>query len=263
MEYKEILYSVEEGIATITLNHPRLLNAIGGAMQREVARALEQAQADPEVKVVMLTGAGRAFCAGVNPRDLDQIVKCSIPELEEYLRRGPIAIAMAAEKLEKPLLAAVNGPAVGLGMDLASICDIRLASQSARFGMLYVRTGAVPRMGGCYLLPRIVGLATALELIWTGRLIDAQEALGIGYVSRVLPPAELLPATRELARQLAKSPSLVIRLTKGLIYGSWRVDFHAALEAALQAATLDHVSEDAVEGPRAWLEKREPVFKGH
>ena len=164
--------------------------------------------------------------------------------------------------LDKPYIAAVNGPAVGAGMDMCSMCDIRIASEEARFAMAYVKVGLVPGDGGCYYLPRIVGLAKALELIWTGDFIDAHEAMRIGYVSRVAPAGELMSTTRELAERIARGPAVAIQLAKRLVYRGLDSDVHEALEAASQAMAIVQTTEDSREGPRAFAEKREPQFRG-
>ncbi|MFQ5827282.1 MAG: enoyl-CoA hydratase/isomerase family protein [Dehalococcoidia bacterium] len=261
MEFKNIIYAKEEGVATITLNRPRSLNDAIPRLQDELGSAIEAAGIDPEVKVVVITGSGRAFCSGGNPRIIARAggsPQDTIYNLRHRLHR----IARAAAGLDKPYLGAINGPAVGVGMDLASMCDMRIASERARFGMLYVRMGVSPRGGGCYYLPRIVGVARACELIWTGRMMDAEEALSMGYVSRVVPPEELMATTMDLARQLARGPSVAIELTKRQIYSGLLADLNTALEAQVHAALIEITTEDGREGFQSWVEKREPVFKG-
>jgi 2-(1,2-epoxy-1,2-dihydrophenyl)acetyl-CoA isomerase len=164
--------------------------------------------------------------------------------------------------MEKPYIAAVNGAAVGAGMDMASMCDIRFAAESARFGMTYVRMGLIPGDGGCYFLPRIVGMAKALDLIWTGRLIDAKEALGMGYVSAVMPDEALISFTREYALRLVNGPAVAIQQSKRLAYRSQDITLDSALDLAQQAMFIAQETEDSREGPRAFAEKREPQFKG-
>jgi 2-(1,2-epoxy-1,2-dihydrophenyl)acetyl-CoA isomerase len=183
-------------------------------------------------------------------------------EMARQMRQDIHGLALTLAELDKPYIGAINGPAVGGGMDFASMCDIRIASEKAKFGMAYVRMGLPPAVGGCYFLPRIVGIAKACELIWTGRIIDAEEALRIGYVSRVVPPSELAAATKELATQLAKGPSIAIRLAKHLIYRCLDLDLAKALEDHLMALLIAQGTEDAKEGPMAFIEKREPIFKG-
>jgi 2-(1,2-epoxy-1,2-dihydrophenyl)acetyl-CoA isomerase len=265
MEFEDILYTKEDGTGTITLNRPQTLNALAGSIQQEWMRAIEDAAKDDEVRVVVVTGAGRAFCAGANPRALDHMrQEQSSPTTgkREPLREGSQNMFRVVMDLDKPYIGAINGAAVGGGMDLASMCDIRIASDRAKFSMAYVRMGVIPASGGCYFLPRIVGIANACELIWTGRMIDAHEALRIGYVSKVVPHDELATATKELATQLAKGPAVAIKMAKRLIYGSLDLDLNEALEHLDQATRIVDNTEDAKEGPRAWVEKREPIFKG-
>lgn len=263
MDFQDITYTKEKGIAIITLNRPHIMNAVSQRMITEWQRALFDAQEDSEVKAVIVTGGGRTFCSGGNPREL-LAFRHSVAEARKRAMTSDrlLVIVDAVARLEKPYIAAVNGPAVGAGMDLATMCDIRIASERARFSMAYVRMGEVPVGGGCYFLPRIVGIARACELIWTGKMIDAQEALRIGYVSRVVPPEELMPAALELATQIAKGPAVAIQQAKKLIYRCWELDLDAACTALRASELIALVTEDAKEGPRAWVEKREPVFKG-
>jgi 2-(1,2-epoxy-1,2-dihydrophenyl)acetyl-CoA isomerase len=232
-------------------------------MTREWIAAIEDAKKADEVKVLVVTGAGRAFCSGENPRNL-AARRGSYPAEEplDRLSEATYGVAGALLDFHKPYIGSINGAAAGAGMDLASLCDIRIASDRARFGMTYVRMGLVPGDGGCYFLPRIVGIAKAAELIWTGRIFDAEEALHIGYVSKVVPHDELPAATKELASQLVKGPSVAIQLAKRLIYRCLDLDLNRALEAAESAMLIAQSTEDAREGPRAWVEKREPLFKG-
>jgi 2-(1,2-epoxy-1,2-dihydrophenyl)acetyl-CoA isomerase len=186
----------------------------------------------------------------------------SAADRRSWLRDTVHHVPRQAALLDKPYLAAVNGAAVGAGMDMCSMCDLRIASEEARFAMTYVKVGLVPGDGGCYYLPRIVGLAKALELIWTGDFIDAQEALRIGYVSKVVPAGELLATAHELAGRIARGPAVAVQLAKRLVYRGLTADVQEALEAAGQAMAIVQSTEDAREGPRAFAEKREPQFKG-
>jgi len=272
MEFQDILYDKSDGIATITLNRPDRMNSFTNQTIREWAAALEDARLDNDVRAVVLTGAGRGFCAGA---DLKAEVRDmgvgatgregglpSAAERRNWLRDGVHYVPRAVALLDKPYIAAVNGPAVGAGMDMASMCDIRIASDQARFAMAYVKVGLVPGDGGCYYLPRIVGVAKALELIWTGDFIDAEEALRIGYVSKVVPPDQLMPATRELAQRIAEGPAVAIQLAKRLVYRGLDATIWEALEQASTAMGIVQATEDALEGPRAFREKRKPQFKG-
>ncbi len=269
MEFEQILYDKAEGVATITLNRPERMNAFTPTMIREWAQALEDARTDRDVSAVIVTGAGRGFCAGADLRggsDLTAGARDDEPITaagrRNWLRDGVHNVPRQVALLDKPYIAAVNGAAVGAGMDMCSMADIRIASEQARFAMTYVKIGLVPGDGGCYYLPRIVGLAKALELIWTGDFIDAQEAFRIGYVTKVVPPDDLLPTARELAERIARGPAVAIQLAKRLAYRSQTSDVHEALEAASHSMGIVQATEDAREGPRAFAEKREPQFKG-
>ncbi len=266
MDFKTILYSVEDGIATITINRPHVMNAITFEVIEEWRAAIETAADDDAVKVVIVTGAGRTFSAGGDPRMLlDLREKNPLPPIGQRRNikmQTMLNLARVSAMLEKPYIAAVNGPAIGGGMDIISLCDIRIASDKARFGSGFVRMGEIPTAGGCYSLPRIVGIAKACELIWTGKIITAEEALRIGYVSQVVPNDQLMPTVRELALQLAKGPTIAINLTKRLIHRCLDLDFDTAMELHLIGQGVIETTEDAREGPRAWVEKREPQFKG-
>lgn len=268
MDFEQIIYDKSDGIATITLNRPERMNAFTGKMIDEWYQALLDANTDPDMRVVIVTGSGRGFCAGADVargegplRGLQNRERTPV-ENRNFLRDGVQRIPRLVSLMEKPYIAAVNGAAVGAGMDMASMCDMRFASDQARFGMTYVRMGIIPGDGGAYYLPRIVGTARALDLIWTGRIMDAQEALAMGYVTAVVPADELMAYTREYATKLAKGPAVSIQLAKRLVYRSAHTDVDAALDLAVQAMYIAQGTEDAVEGPKAFAEKREPQFKG-
>lgn len=268
VEYEHILYDVADGIATITLNRPERLNAFDDLMLTEWLDAIERSDADGDVRAIILTGAGRGFCSGmdvaheVSGEGVLQTQE-TVAERRHSLRNRVHPIPRALIQLEKPYIAAVNGAAVGAGMDMASMADIRFASERARFGMAYVRMGLIPGDGGAWSLPRIVGTAKALELIWSGELFDAREALRIGYVSAVHPPEELVERTREFTLKIASGPATAIQLAKKLVYRSASLTFDEHLDFAQMAMTLAQSTEDAKEGPRAFTEKRPPNFKGY
>jgi 2-(1,2-epoxy-1,2-dihydrophenyl)acetyl-CoA isomerase len=269
MTYEQILYDVSDGVATITLNRPERMNAFTNTMIAEWAQAIETARLDREVRAVIVTGAGRGFCAGADLRAGSGVPEAARTEgtlsaasRRNWLRDGVHNVPRQVALLDKPYIAALNGAAVGAGMDMASMADIRIAAEEARFAMTYVKVGLVPGDGGCYYLPHIVGLAKALELIWTGDFIDAREALRIGYVSQVVPASELMTAARELALRIAQGPAVAIQLAKRLVYRGLTMDVNEALEAAGQAMAIVQSTEDAKEGPRAFAEKRAPKFTG-
>ncbi|MCK9518884.1 MAG: enoyl-CoA hydratase/isomerase family protein [Dehalococcoidia bacterium] len=267
MDYQAILYDVENAVATITLNKPERLNAFDDEMLAEWHHALQRADQDPGVRVIILTGAGRGFCSGMNVQAEASGAgvlrsESTVAERRHSLRDRVHPIPRTLIQLEKPYIAAINGAAAGAGMDMASMADIRFASSNARMGMTYVRMGLVPGDGGCYSLPRAVGTQRALDLIWSGRMITAQEALEYGYVLAVYEPAELMPRVREYAEQLAKGPATALQLSKKLVYRSANIPFDEHLDMAQMAMFIAQTTEDAKEGPRAFVEKREPQFKG-
>ena len=268
MSDAQILYDVRGNVATITLSRPDRMNAFTDQMLEEWHAAVQRAHFDNGVRVVIVTGEGRAFCAGadVSSKGVGADVMGENPNApatnRNGLRNSVQRIPRALMSLEKPYIAAVNGAAVGAGMDMASMADIRISSDRAKFGMAYVRMGLVPGDGGAYFLPRIVGMSKALELMWTGRIFGPDEALAMGYVSRVVPHDDLIKETVDFAEELAKGPAVSIQLIKRLAYRSQEAGLHEALEMAEHAMVIARSTEDAMEGPLAFAEKREPNFQG-
>ncbi|MDP2919908.1 MAG: enoyl-CoA hydratase/isomerase family protein [Dehalococcoidia bacterium] len=262
MEYKDITYAVEDNLAVITLNRPQTLNAFTPGLIDEWADALQKSQADPKVRVVMVTGAGRGFCSGMDVRGA---AGGGEPQplymRRNYMKLGVHKVCRAAEHLDKPYIAAINGPAAGAGMDMASMADIRVISNTARVGMTYIRMGLLPGDAGCYFLPRIIGAAKALEMIWTGRMIDADEALRIGYVSAIFPEAEFLTKAREYCRQFMQA-AVATQYAKRMVWRGIDLFRNINLEMAEMAMLINSTSPDTREGPRAWVEKREPKWSG-
>lgn len=264
----DLLYELEDGVAVITLNSPETLNALTPEMISLWAEHLESARLDSNVRAVVVTGAGRGFCSGMNvkARAIDQSAAQSTPHrpLDSYghLRNSVHRVANAVRALDKPYIAAVNGPAAGAGMDMVNMADIRFAAESARFVMAYVKVGLIPGDGGCYYLPKILGMARALDLMWTGRALLPTEALEIGYVLKVFPDSDLLPETMAYARQLAKGPAVAIQQIRRLAYQSQESSHELALSLAESAMFVVQQTEDAREGPRAFAERREPKFQG-
>lgn len=266
---EQILYDVDDHIATITLNRPERMNAFTDVMIREWAEALNMARTDSDVRVVIVTGNGRGFCAGADlksgsgiPETARRDTPPTAAERRNWLRDGVHQVPRAVQLLDKPYIAAVNGSAVGAGMDMASMADIRIASEQAKFAMSYVRVGLVPGDGGAYFLPRIVGVAKALELIWTGDFLSAQDALACGYVSKVVPGDDLMSETRAFAKRLAEGPAVAMQLAKRLVYRGLNADWQEAFEQANTAMAIAQTTEDAREGPRAFAESRPPQFQG-
>lgn len=263
MTYTCLLYDVRDGIATLTLNRPERLNALGGTLREELGDALGRACADEGVRVVVLTGAGKGFCAGGDVKAMHEAREQSRtrPLLEKVAPFRDRVVLMMRDA-PKPLIAAVNGAAAGAGMNLALACDIRIASTTAKFSQAFVRRGLHPDWGGTYFLPRVVGMAKACELIFTGAVIDAEEALRLGIVTAVHPPERLMEATCELAARIAAGPPIAIRLARRALYHNQDADLRAALEFETFAQNVCIETEDAAEGIRAFVEKRDPKFQG-
>jgi len=263
MTYECLLYEVKDGIATLTLNRPERLNALGGTLRQDLHDALTRAGADPEVRVMVVTGAGKGFCSGGDVKAMGE-AKAGQRErpLLEKIAPGRDRTLLAMREAPQPIIAAVNGAAAGAGMNLALGCDLRIASTAAKFTQAFVKRGLHPDWGGTYFLPRVVGMAKACEMIFTGEVIDATEALRLGIVSRVVAPEELLPTAYEVARRIAAGPPVAIRLAKRSLYANEDLDLRGALQMETMAQNICFETEDATEGIRAFGEKRAPIFKG-
>ena len=263
MTYECLLYEVKDGIATLTLNRPDRLNALGGSLREDLHDAVTRSAADPEVRVMVITGAGKGFCSGGDVKAMGE-AKAGQRErpLIEKIAPGRDRTLLAMREAPQPIIAAVNGAAAGAGMNLALGCDIRLASTAAKFTQAFVKRGLHPDWGGTYFLPRLVGTAKACEMIFTGDVIDAAEAERLGIASRVVAPEELMPAAYEFARRIAAGPPVAIRLAKRSIYANSELDLRAALQVETMAQNICFETEDATEGIRAFGEKRAPTFKG-
>jgi 2-(1,2-epoxy-1,2-dihydrophenyl)acetyl-CoA isomerase len=263
MTYKCLLVETKDAVATLTLNRPERLNALGDTLRDDLHDALTRASQDPAVRVIVLTGAGKGFCSGGDVKAMHEAKeqRAQRPMLEK-IAPGRDRTLLAMRDAPQPIIAAVNGAAAGAGMNLALGCDIRLASTTARFGETFVKRGLHVDWGGTYFLPRLVGMAKACELIFTGEMIGAEEALRLGIVSSVHAPEELLPAAHELAKKIAAGPPIAIRLAKRALYHSQDVDLRAALEFETFAQNVCSETEDAKEGIRAFVEKRPPAFQG-
>jgi enoyl-CoA hydratase/carnithine racemase len=238
-------FTVCDGVGTILLNRPERMNAFTFDMIAAWTDALQQCRKDPAVKVVLVTGAGSAFCSGgdiVEMGDrLQQEPAQRKDELFEKIQRIPLTL----EDLDKPVIAAVNGVATGAGMDLALMCDLRYAAKSARFAETYVKVGLVPGAGGAHFLPRLVGTAKALELFFTGDFIDAEEAMRIGIVNKVFDDAMLVSEVEKIARRIARAPQLTLRMIKRAVYQGMRNDLRTNLDMisshyAVITSTDDH-----------------------
>jgi 2-(1,2-epoxy-1,2-dihydrophenyl)acetyl-CoA isomerase len=263
MTYKCLLYQVENNIATLTLNRPERLNALGDTLREDLHNAILRATDDDNVRAIVITGAGRGFCSGGDVKAMSERDQAGRSHaLADQLAPARDRCIAAMRDCPKPIIAAVNGPAAGAGFNLALACDMRIASSAAKFVQAFVKRGLHPDWGGTYFLPRLVGTAKACELIFTGEPIDATEAARLGIVNAVVAPEELMAKTYELAKKIAAGPPIAIRLAKRAIYHNEDVDMRAALEFETYAQNLCRQTEDSKEGVRAFVEKRAPVFKG-
>jgi len=275
MLFQEVIYSVEQGVAVVTLNRPDRLNAMTLIMAGEIRAAMQQASDDDEVRVIVLTGAGRGFCAGADAARLQGRVSGIAVEEEEAppftgaIEGGlDLPQAFAAKyawiaTVPKPVIAAVNGPAVGVGMVLPMFADIRFASDTARFGTAFSKRGLVPEYGLGWLLPRLIQPSKAFDLLYTARLVDADEAVDMGLVDKVFPTNELLPAVMDYARELATAVSpRSNRVVKRMVYQGLDQGFDSAMEQCLADMADAQKSDDFKEGIAAWTDKRVPIFTG-
>lgn len=267
MELTHIRYENESGngVAVITLNREQARNAYSDEMVDSLCRALDRAQHDPDVRCVVLTGAGTAFSAGGDlkaMRDKTGMFEGGPVELRRRYIEGIQRVPKRILAFEKPIVAAVNGAAIGAGLDLACMCDVRIASERAKFGSTFVRVGLVPGDGGSYFLARIVGYARALELILTARVIKAEHALAIGLVSEVVPDTEVVSRATQVAEEIASNSPLAVALAKRATVSAWDMDARTSLELAASYQGMVQNTEDHLEAVEAMLDKRTPVFKG-
>lgn len=261
MEYSKLLLEKRDGIASIALNRPESFNAYDLDLAAELEQAMETCGRDPEVKAVILTGEGKAFCSGGDIKEMSEWMKGQekpISVLFQRLTRHLHATVVEMRRMPKPIIGAINGVAAGAGFSLAMACDIRLASESARFTQAYTRIGLVPDGGSSHFLPRLVGPARAAELMFLNRVLTAHEALQWGLVSRVVEPQALKEEAMGLATQLAQGPGLAHGLLKGLLLTTWELSLEGQLEEERRAIIRASGTQDFQQGIRAFLNKREP-----
>jgi enoyl-CoA hydratase/carnithine racemase len=260
-------YARDGHIVTNTLNHPETRNAFSDLpVVDALVAAVERLNADFEARAAILTAAGRVFSSGGNVKGMadpkaglvDPLPAKTRLNYQAGIQRVPLAFA----KLEVPIIAAVNGPAIGAGTDLACMCDIRIAAESARFAESFVKVGIVPGDGGAWLLPRAVGYSKAAEMAFTGDAIDAREALACGLVSKVVPDHELMTAARELAGRIALNPPYALRMTKRLMREGQQMRLESLLELSAAMQSLAHATADHKEAVASFIEKRKPEFTG-
>jgi 2-(1,2-epoxy-1,2-dihydrophenyl)acetyl-CoA isomerase len=262
MSEELIKISEDDGIVTITLDRADRLNALAGHMRRDLAEALEEAGSDPGVRVVVITGAGRAFCAGGDVQFMAELLERNDAEEFERILGAARRIVLAIRQMTKPVIASINGPASGAGFNLALSCDLRIASTTATFNQSFVKIGFHPDWGGTYFLPRLVTPNRACEMFFLGEAIDAVEAQRLGLVNWVVAADDLVSETRKLAERLRDGPAISIAAAKHAVYASEHDSLEKMLQYEVEAQLRCFQSEDGREGVRAFLEKRAPRFIG-
>lgn len=259
MEFKYIIYEKNEGVATITLNRPEALNAFSKEVVEEILHALEDVKTDEAVRVVVLTGAGeKAFSAGADIKAMVGMTALKARELSLIGER----LCVGLENLEKPVIAAINGYALGGGLEVAMSCDLRIASENAKMGQTEINIGLIPGWGGTQRLTRLVGMTKAKELVFTGRIIDAKTAEQIGIVNMVVPADKFRETVSQFARDLASKAPVALKVAKALINKGSDIGLDSALALEREGFGVVGSSEDLKEGVSAFTEKRKPVFKG-
>jgi len=262
MTWEHVILEKENHIGTITLNRPEKMNAFGGKMRQEIEEVVNEVCNDKNVRVIVITGAGKAFCVGGDVTEFVSGTTKALMDKSPAERPAMSKIVLALNAVEKPVIAAVNGVAAGGGVNLALACDIRIASQKARFGQVFTRRGVHPDWGGSYFLPRLVGYAKACELIFSAEVIDSAEALEIGMVNKVVPHDSLMKSTMEMAGKMAKNAPIPMAFAKRSLQNFYKWDLAQALDFEAYTLGITMSSKDVTEGFTAFLEKREPKFTG-
>ncbi len=259
--YETVLYEKDNGVATIALNRPEKLNVFDGTMHEELRATLDDAAADEEVRCVVLRGEGRGFSAGA---DLAQVVREADgdPDLGEYLRNTYSRLVKRMAAIEKPIVAALHGPVYGAGVGIALACDLRIAAESAKFSVAFIKIGLMPDAGVTFFLPRVVGLGRAMQMSMLGDAVDAEEAYRIGLVNKLVAEDALAEETRMLAGHLAAMPTGALGRIKHALYASFESDLEFALEREAEGQTFCGYTQDHKEGVAAFFEKRQPQFTG-
>ncbi|MBS4189380.1 enoyl-CoA hydratase/isomerase family protein [Bacillus sp. FJAT-49705] len=255
--FETIKYEIRKSVAWITLNRPEKLNAFTEQINREVQQSIKKASKDPEVRCLVITGEGRAFCSG---QDLDGVLEDM--DHGEVLRNHYNPMVMELHKCEKPVIAAVNGVAAGAGMSLALACDFRLLSEKASFIEAFIHVGLVPDAGNLYYLPKLIGYAKALELAVLGDKISAYDAENLGLATKVIPLERWTEEVTVFAERLASMPTVAIGLIKKNLKSSWNLTLEESLEKDAQAQRIAGLTSDHIEGVKSFMEKRKPVFLG-
>jgi enoyl-CoA hydratase len=258
MEYETIIYKKEDGVGTITLNRPKRMNALNSKVFGELDHVLGEIARDDSIGVAIITGSEKFFAAGA---DITEVGEISTPVDAHGFLREAQAVFNKIEDLEKPVIAAISGLALGGGCELSLACDLRIAAENASFGQPEIKIGVIPGGGGTQRLPRIVGVTKAKELLYTGDFIDANEAHRIGLVNKVVPVASLMDETRKMALKIARQPAFTLKMTKLAVNGGLNMDIKSAMAYEARCFEILFSTEDQKEGMKAFVEKRKPVFK--
>ena len=261
----DLLYEIEGHVATITLNRPDRLNAINGPMLEALSAQLVACQKDANVRAIILTGAGRGFCAGLDLQEQGERLK---QEGDSGVTRGfslfdwRDAPPTVIYRMDKPIICALNGAAAGYGMDMALLCDIRIASENAKMGAVFAKRGVLPESGGTWILPRLIGWHRAAELVFRGRVLDAHESMEMGLLNKVVPHEELMTEARAWAEEIANNAPLSVQATKRMMRLGWDETFEAAVDHIYLQLLPLFQTDDFKEGISSFLERREPHFTG-
>lgn len=261
MSEPHVLYRIEGNIAILTINRPEVKNTLSPKMLTLWLQFVEEAKADHNVRVIIVTGKGDTFCSGGDIREMAE-GRLRSWDMKKFLWEGAHRIVFALEDLDKPILAAINGAAMGAGLDMAMMCDLRVCSDRAKLSESYILLGLVPGDGGAYFLPRLIGIGKALELLFTGDVLSPQEALEIGLVNRVVPHDRLMEETMILAEKIGSKPPLATRMMKRAVYQAQTSTLRAHLDYISSQLALLSETQDHQEAARSFLEKRKPVFVG-
>lgn len=258
MAYNTILYEKDEGIGTITLNRPKSMNALNKEILKELTYVLDEIKGDDDIRVVIITGNEKYFCAGA---DLPEVRGIITPmDAHRYIKNGQ-HVFNTIEDLEKPVIAAISGLALGGGCELAISCDLRIAAENAIFGQPEIKIGVIPGAGGTQRLPRLIGVTKAKEILYTGDFIDAQEAYRIWLVNKVVPVESLMEETKKMALKIASQPGIALKLTKIAINGGLNMDIRSAMAYETRCFEIMFSTKDQKEGVKAFVEKRAPIYK--